>query len=67
MKSFKQFTEALTPDTPHLILGKMGVPPSAIVTGADSARVREVQKAEKNKISPYTGKLKPNKRGKPLT
>ena len=26
-----------------------------------------IQKAEKNKISPYRGKLKPNKRGHPKT
>jgi hypothetical protein len=67
MKSFKQFSEALSPDSPQLILGKMGVPHTAVITGPDSARVREVQHAEKNKVSPYSGKIKPNKRGNPKT
>lgn len=67
MKSFKQFSEGLTPDGLHLILGKMRVNPSSLPTGHHSARVREVISAEGNKISPYTGKLKPNKRGRPKT
>jgi hypothetical protein len=65
MKSYKQFMEEIIPDTPQLILGKLGVNPSTIPPGSNRARVDAVQKAERNKTSPYTGKLRPNKRGMP--
>lgn len=67
MKSFIQFHEQNLPDSPYLILGKIGISPEAIPPGPDRERVIEVQKAERNKISPYRGKLKPNKRGRPKT
>jgi hypothetical protein len=65
MKSFIQFHEQNLPDSPHLILGKLGVSPEALPAGHDRERVSQVQKAEKNRINPYRGKLKPNKRGHP--
>lgn len=65
MKSFKQFNEQNLPDTPHLILGKLGTSPEAFPPGHHRERVSQVQKAERNKINPYRGKLKPNKRGHP--
>lgn len=61
MKSFKQFQEQTIP----LILGKIGVDPSSMPNSQLAARVDQVKKAYKNKISPYTRKLKPNKTGKP--
>ena len=67
MKSFIQFHEQNLPDSPHLIFGKLGTNPEAFPPGQDRERVHQVQKAEKNKISPYRGKLKPNKRGHPKT
>ena len=65
MKSYKQFMEAIIPDTPQLILGKLGVNPSNIPPDSNRARIFQVQKAATNKTSPYTGKLRPNKRGMP--
>lgn len=65
MKTFKQFFEATTPDTPHLIIGKMRVNPQTIPPGHDRARVEFVQDAETNKIHPYTKKGIKVKRGKP--
>lgn len=65
MKTFKQFNEYNEPDSPHLILGKLGVNLNTIPAGRDRERIAQVQKAEKNKINPYRGKLKPNKRGHP--
>lgn len=65
MKSFNQYHQQPLPDSPHLILGKIGVNPNTLPAGEDRERVRQVQRAEKNKISPYRGKLRPNKRGHP--
>jgi len=65
MKSFRQFSEETVPDSPHLILGKMGINPETVPAGHHRERVAQVQKAERNKIHPYRGKLRPNKRGHP--
>ena len=65
MKSYKQFMEQNLPDSLHLILGKLGINPKNVPAGHHRARIGAVQNAEKNKTSPYTGKLRPNKRGMP--
>ena len=67
MKSFIQFNETNLPDSPHLILGKIGINPQDLPPGPDRERINQVQKAEKNKIHPYSGKIRPNKLGKPKT
>ena len=52
------------PDSPHLILGKLGINPKTIPAGPDRARVSAVREAGVNKISPYR-KLRPNRLGMP--
>lgn len=65
MKSFIQFNETNLPDSPHLILGKLGLNPQAVPAGSDRSRIDLVRKAMYNRIHPYSGKIKPNKLGKP--
>jgi hypothetical protein len=69
MKSFIQHVNknnsSNLPDSPQLVLGKMGVDPNTIPPGPNRERVIQVQKAKFNKISPYSGKVKPNKLGNP--
>jgi len=64
VKSFLQFYKNSS-NTAPFILGKMGVNPDTLPAGQEQARVIQVQQAIKNKSSPYTGRMRPNKLGKP--